>query len=64
MLRPLIRAACDSAPLPCHWLDLRPAFADHDAEYIQADELNPTDAGSRASADAIWAVMQQYCVAQ
>ena len=51
-------------PLPCHWLDLRTVFAGHYAEYVQADQLNPTDAGARASADAIWATMQQYCIAQ
>jgi len=63
-LRPLIQSACENAPLPCHWLDLRTVFAGHYAEYVQADQLNPTDAGARASADAIWATMQQYCVAQ
>jgi len=63
-LRPLVQTACESAALPCHWLDLRPVFAGHYADYVQADGLNPTAAGSRASAEAIWAVMQQYCVAQ
>ena len=63
-LRPLIQSACESAPLPCDWLDLRPVFAGHYADYVQADQLNPTDAGARASAEAIWAAMQQYCIAQ
>lgn len=63
-LRPLIQSACESAPLPCHWLDLRTVFAGHDSEYLQADQLNPSDAGARASAAAIWATMQQYCIAQ
>jgi hypothetical protein len=63
-LRPLIQSACESAPLPCHWLDLRTVFAGRYAEYIQADQLNPTDAGARASAEAIWAAMQQNCIAQ
>jgi len=63
-LRPLIQSACDNAPLPCHWLDLRSVFAGHYAEFLQDDQLNPNDAGSRASAEAIWAVMEQYCVAQ
>lgn len=63
-LRPLIQSACQNAPLPCHWLDLRPVFTGQYAEYIQADQLNPTDAGSRASAQAIWALMQQSCIAQ
>jgi len=63
-LRPLIQSACDNAPLPCHWLDLRTAFADHYGEYLQKDQLNPSDAGARASAEAIWGTMQQHCVAQ
>jgi len=63
-LRPLIQSACENAPLPCHWLDLRPVFAGHYDEYVQADQLNPTDNGARASAEAIWATMQQYCIAQ
>jgi hypothetical protein len=63
-LRPLLQSACQDAPLPCHWLDLRAVFAEHYAEYVQADQLNPTDAGARASAAAIWATMQQYCIAQ
>jgi len=63
-LRPLIQTACEDAPLPCHFLDLRTAFAGHYPEYVQADQLNPTDAGARASAEAIWGVMQQYCIAQ
>ena len=63
-LRPLIQSACVNAPLPCHWLDLRTVFAGHYAEYVRADQLNPTDAGARASAEAIWGTMQQYCVAQ
>src|SRR6478736_872377 len=63
-LRPLIQSACENAPLPCHWLDLRPVFDGHYAEYVQADQLNPTDSGARATAGAIWATMQQYCIAQ
>ncbi|HKO53120.1 MAG TPA: hypothetical protein VJV79_35665 [Polyangiaceae bacterium] len=63
-LRPLIQSACQNAPLPCHWLDLRTVFAGHYAEYIQADQLNPTDSGARATAEAIWATMQQNCIAQ
>lgn len=63
-LRPLLQSACEGAAVPCHWLDLRAVFAGHYAEYIQADQLNPTDAGSRASAQAIWDVMTQSCIAQ
>src|SRR6188768_343656 len=63
-LRPLIQSACENAPLPCHWLDLGTVFAGHYAEYVQMDQLNPTDAGAKASAEAIWATMEQYCIAQ
>jgi hypothetical protein len=64
VLRPLIQTACANSPVPCHWLDLRPAFAGHYDEYILADGMNPADAGSRASAEAIWLTMQRACVAQ
>lgn len=63
-LRPLIQSVCESAPLPCHWLDLRPVFAGHYPQYIQSDQLNPTDAGSKASAQAIWDTLQVSCIAQ
>ena len=63
-LRPLVQSACESAALPCHWLDLRATFAGHYAEYLQADQLNPTDAGSQASAQTIWQIMKQNCIAQ
>lgn len=64
VLRPLVQAACQSSPVPCHWLDLRPTFADRYAEYILPDGMNPTDAGSTATAAAIWQTMQAKCVAQ
>jgi hypothetical protein len=63
-LRPLLEDRCASAPLPCHWLDLRPTFAGNYDEYVLPDGRNPTTAGSRASAQAVWGVMQQHCVAQ
>jgi hypothetical protein len=63
-LRPLLQDACDGAAVPCHWLDLRSAFAGRYAELILPDGLNPTASGSQVTARAIWDVMQQYCVAQ
>ncbi len=63
-LRPLIEDACQSSPVPCEWLDLRPIFAGQQAAYTAADGLNPSAAGSQASAAAIWATMQQSCIAQ
>lgn len=63
-LRPLIQEVCEASPVPCHFLDLRPTFEGHYAEYIQSDGLNPTAAGSQATAAAIWETMQELCVAQ
>jgi hypothetical protein len=62
-LRSLVRGACEAAPLPCVFLDLRPVFADH-AEYLTADGLNPSTEGARATASVIWAAMQRACIAQ
>ena len=64
VLRPLVQGACASSPVPCHWLDLRPTFAGHYADYVLADGMNPTDVGSAATAAAIWTTMQQNCIAQ
>lgn len=63
VLRPAIQAACDESPAPCHFVDLRPVFADHYAEYITAAGINPTLAGSEAAANAIWATMREVCIA-
>jgi hypothetical protein len=64
VLRPLIQNACDASPVPCHWLDLRTTFAGNDATYLEADGLNPTPDGARATAGAIWSIMRQECIAQ
>jgi uncharacterized protein YndB with AHSA1/START domain len=63
-LRPLIEDACEKSPVPCHFLDLRPVFEGRYDEFVQADGLNPTAAGSQATADAIWAILQELCIAQ
>jgi hypothetical protein len=57
VLRPLVQTACTESPVPCLWLDLRDTFAGNYAEYVMADGLNPTDAGSRAAAEAIWSAI-------
>jgi hypothetical protein len=64
VLRPLLQGECDSSPVPCHWLDLRPVFAGHTSEFVLPGGINPTDAGSAATAAAIWTTMQENCVAQ
>lgn len=63
-LRPLLQELCSGSALPCHFVDLRPVFEGKYTEYIQSDGLNPTAAGSEATASAIWDVMQQECIAQ
>ncbi len=63
-LRPLLMESCSNGPPSCHWVDLRDAFEGNYDEYVEADGLNPSALGSRASAQAIWAVMQDECIAQ
>jgi hypothetical protein len=63
-LRPLLKDACDTAPVPCHWLDLLPLFAGQYATYIEDNGLDPTLEGATVTAEAIWEVMQQRCVAR
>lgn len=62
-LRLMIQSVCDAAPLPCHFVDLNPAFVGH-RDYLQADGIFPSPAGSQASAAVIWATMRRYCIAQ
>ena len=62
-LRPLVLQACTQSAVPCHFLDLNPLFTGH-PEYIGAGNFLPTDAGGIVLGDAIWALMQQDCIAQ
>jgi lysophospholipase L1-like esterase len=58
VLRPMIQNVVTSSTKPvCYWLDLRPTWNGH-PEYT-SDGIHPTSAGSQATANAIWAVMQQ-----
>jgi lysophospholipase L1-like esterase len=60
ILRPLIQDVVNSSREPvCYWLDLRPVFQGHYSEYIQSDGTHPTAAGSRATAEAIWDIVEQ-----
>lgn len=61
-LRPAIQAACEASPVPCHWLDLREAFAGKYPEFVEVDGIHPTAAGSQASATEIWSVLRQQCL--
>ena len=63
-LHPLLMQACAASTVPCHFLDLQPLWSVH-PEYTDANlGILPTVEGSRAVGDAIWTVMQQYCIAQ
>lgn len=62
VLRPLAQATCAAAPLPCHFIDLRPVFENHYPEYVSQDGLVFSEAGARASADTVWRYMQNECV--
>jgi hypothetical protein len=63
-MRPLMQAACEDSPVPCHWVDLRTVFSGHYDEYVAGDGLDPTAAGSQASAIAIDETLQSLCIAQ
>ncbi len=64
VLRPLIENACGRSPVPCHWLDLRPVFEGHYAEYVVGvDGIVFSDAGARATAEAIWGLVEERCIA-
>jgi len=62
VLRPLVENACGRAPLPCHFIDLRPSFAEH-PEYAAADGLVFSASGAAAAAATVFERMQQRCVA-
>jgi hypothetical protein len=63
VLHPLLQATCESSAVSCHWLDLRPTFEGNFTEYMQTDFV-PTSLGAEAAAAAIWASMEQNCIAQ
>jgi hypothetical protein len=62
LLRPLLRNACGRSPVPCHWLDLRPTFAEH-PEYVGADGFVFSDAGAAAAAQSTFELLQARCIA-
>jgi hypothetical protein len=63
-LSPLIARACGASTVPCHFLDLQQIWSVH-PEYTDSNlGFLPTEDGSQAVADAIWALMQQNCIAQ
>lgn len=62
--RPFLEESCRTSSVPCRWLDLRQTFEGRYAEYILPDGLNPTNNGATATAEAIWAELQDTCWAK
>lgn len=62
-LRPLLEQACSRSPVPCEWVDLRPAFAGREATHLEGDGIVPTAEGAQATAAAIAGAMQSRCIA-
>ncbi len=64
VLRPLMEGLCESAPLPCHFVDLRAVFAEAPDLYLLDGGVLPTAEGARATAEVLFSVMERHCVAQ
>jgi hypothetical protein len=62
-LRPLLRDACGASAVPCHFLDLEPIWQGH-PEYTHSTQIQASEAGGAAIAEAIWDIMQEHCIAQ
>lgn len=62
-LRPLLSDACGASAVPCHFLDLDPIWQDH-PEYTGPSQIQASEAGGAAIAEAIWDIMQEHCIAQ
>jgi hypothetical protein len=63
LVRPLMQQACAGSSVDCHFLDLQPLWAGH-PEYTAPGDTFASDAGGIALGDAIWAIMQEQCIAQ
>lgn len=61
-LRPLIAEMCRRSPVPCQFVDLRPAFEGNYETYIQPDGLNPTPLGTQVVASAIRSTLGALCL--
>jgi hypothetical protein len=58
---------CSGQPVPgttCVFVDTRPAFEGHLADYIKDDHVHPTPAGAQVISDLLWKAMQDHCIAQ
>jgi hypothetical protein len=60
---------CTGTPVPgsntkCIFVDTRPAFEGHLADYIKDDHVHPSPTGAQVMADLVWNAMKANCVAQ
>ncbi len=64
-LRPRVQQACAQSAVPCHFVDLQPLWAGH-PEYTDpaTGGILPSEAGAVVLGDALWAIMQDECIAQ
>lgn len=62
--RPKIKALCDSLEAPkCYWIDLaETSWAGNESAYT-SDGIHPNAQGSKVTAQAIWDIMAENCVA-
>jgi hypothetical protein len=63
----LTNYSCSGQPvagMTCVFIDTRPAFEGHLADYIKSDKVHPTQAGAQVIANLIWSQMQSHCIAQ
>lgn len=57
LFNPLVKSLCDTIRAPrCVWVDLRPVWEGHYAEYT-TDGIHATNAGGTATAEAFWKVI-------
>jgi hypothetical protein len=59
----LAQTVCESVS-QCVFVDSRPAFDGHVAQYISGDQVNPSAAGAQVLADLVWRTMISHCIAQ
>jgi hypothetical protein len=62
-LRAPMQQICAQSTVPCRFVDAQPLWAGH-PEYTAPGDVFASEEGARVLADAIWALMQQYCIAQ
>jgi hypothetical protein len=60
VMRPLMQNVCGKSSVACHWLDLRPIFAEH-PEFIGPDGIVFSESGAKAAATAVFALLRERC---